>query len=188
MTLPLLSDLTVADVVSIRKLPEWAPFKDAQARILEDPLNCLDNLEGFQQKFDDFQRSLSNWYNIRYERARTEKRYCSFLSFALSLAGKLIIAGADVDPHAKVMLTVAGDRAVDSIPNKVKGFAAKLIVGVYDLGRRRIDKDRTYTVELMQTGAELLREDVVDLLASIDGPDDNELPTTAEQMADAGTE
>jgi hypothetical protein len=95
MSLPLLRDLTVADVVEIRDLPQWRTFKDAQTAILKNPKQCIDLLQKFQLEFDDFQRALSKWYNKKYRNARTEERYVSYISFALSLAGKLIVASSD---------------------------------------------------------------------------------------------
>jgi hypothetical protein len=92
MSLPLLKDLSVADIVHVRGLPEWEPFKDAQANILKNPLECIERMEDFQKKFDAFQRALCKWYNDKYERPKTEARYSTFVSLALSVGGKLIIA------------------------------------------------------------------------------------------------
>jgi hypothetical protein len=167
MSLPLLADLTIEDVAEIRALPEWAPFKDAQADILKHPLQCVEKLPAFQERFDDFQRALSGWYDRTHGRRATEARYVSFVSVALSLAGKLVVAGTNLDPEAKVASTFVTDQAVNLIPERIKGYAAKLMVAVYDIGKRRLDADRSYTIELMQSETELLREDVVDLLERV---------------------
>jgi hypothetical protein len=87
MSLPLLRDLTVADVVEIRGLLEWIPFKESQTRILQEPLQFLERLEEFQQQFDQFQRALSVWYNKKYKQAQTVEKYCSFISLALVSPG-----------------------------------------------------------------------------------------------------
>jgi hypothetical protein len=186
MSLPLLSELTVADVLEIRGLPEWQSFKESQALILKYPLHCLDRLEDFQRDFDNFQRELSEWYNHKYQRARTEEKYCSYVSLALSLAGKLIVAGSDLGPYEKAVSSFATDRIVDNIPKKVKGYAAKLMVGVYDVGKQQLDTARTYTVELMQTNEELIREDVIELLNSIKGKAGAGMPGASAQLADQG--
>jgi hypothetical protein len=186
MNLPLLRDLTIADVLEIRALPEWESFKDSQANILRFPLQCLDRIEEFQHNFDTFQRAMSRWYNAKYARRVTEERYCSYVSLALSIAGKLIVAGTDLGSQEKVISMFVSDRLVSHIPKKVKGYAAKLMVGVYDIGERRLDADRTYTIELMQTSAELLREDVIALLDSVNRRVDDGLPGATEQVADQG--
>lgn len=186
MSLPLLRDLTVADVLELRGLPEWSPFKELQAQILKHPLQCLDRVEGFQQKFDQFQRALSDWYNRKYRRARTEEKYCSYVSLALSLAGKLIVAGSNLGPYAKAFSMFASDLITSNIPKKVKGYAAKLIIGVYDIGKQRLDADRTYAIELMQTNAELMKEDVVALLNLIHRQAGADMPSASEQVADQG--
>lgn len=167
MSLPLLSDLTVADVVEVRKLPEWLPFKESQAAILKDPLHCAELLPQFQQHFDAFQRALSAWYNRAYARRATEEKYVSVVSLALSVAGQLVIAGTNLDPMAGVAAGLASDQVVRRLPDRIKGYAAKLMIGVYDLGARRLDAERSYTIELMQTEAELLKGDVLDLLGGL---------------------
>ena len=87
MSLPLLGELSVTDVVAIRQFPEWESFKDAQQKILKDPLHYLNRLEPFQESFDRFQLALSDWYNRTYERKKTEQRYCNFVTLALSVGG-----------------------------------------------------------------------------------------------------
>ncbi|MGQ0649215.1 MAG: hypothetical protein ACT4P7_16815 [Gemmatimonadaceae bacterium] len=186
MSLPLLSDLTIADVVAVRTLPAWQSFKDAQAQILKDPLHCLDLFDKFQAEFDSFQRALSAWYNDKYGRRKTEERYTSYISLALSLAGKLIVAGSNLSGPAKALAGFASEQVVKSIPKTVKGYAAKLMVGVYDVGRQRLDSDRTYTIELMQTNAELTRADVMELLNSIHRKAGSDMPHAEGQVADQG--
>jgi hypothetical protein len=186
MSLPLLDQLTIADVEQIRVLPEWDAFKNAQSKILKNPLQYLSLLEEFQRSFDEFQRALSDWYNSKYERMRTEERYCSFISLALSIGGKLIVAGSHLNAYEKVFANTIVDQGVGHIPNKVKGYAAKLLVGVYDLGAQKLDASRTYSIELMQTSAELTREDVVDLLNSISRKKGNALPSELNHLSDQG--
>jgi hypothetical protein len=186
MSLPLLSNLTMADVMRIRSLPEWEPFKDAQARILKDPLRCLDSLPAFQDAFDSFQRAVSGWYNRTYQRDQTTERYCSFVSLALSIGGSVVIAGSHIGPLAQAAAIDAVPAVSAAIPRRVRGYAAKLMVGVYDLGRRRLDADRAYTVELMQTNEELLGDDVAELLRSVTRAADNAVPGADGMTADQG--
>jgi hypothetical protein len=86
------------------------------------------------------------------------------------------------------MVAFGTDRITDSIPSKVKGFAAKLMVGVYDLGMQRLDADRTYTIELMQTNTELIREDLEVFINKIEELSNKGIPGTSEQIADQGIE
>ena len=186
MSLPLLRDLTVADVLAVRRLPEWEVFKDAQASILQDPLNCLDNLPAFQLAFDQFQRALSDWYNVTYKRDMTVGRYCNFVSLVLSIGGLTIVAGSHLAAIPHDLGTVAVPLIAERLPRKVKGYAAKLMVGVYDVGHRRLDADRAYTIELMQTSEELLQEEVVDLLRSVTGSSAAAMPHAEGLVADQG--
>ena len=186
MNLPLLSDLSVADVLTIRQLPEWEPFKDAQARILKNPLQCLDNLHEFEKAFDRFQRALSSWYNRKYGREQTIERYSNFVSLALSIGGVLVIAGSHIGPVPHDLADAVLPGLAVSLPRKVKGYAAKLMVGVYDRTQHRLDADRAYTIELMQTNEELLREDIIGLLQSVTRSQQGALPGASGLVADQG--
>jgi hypothetical protein len=186
MTLPLLRDLTVADIRQIRALPEWSMFKDSQVALLREPLRCLELIGTFQRDFDQFQRALSSWYSRTHGQVRTEQRYVSLVSLALSVAGKTIVAGSNLGIVEKAAGIALSDAVIASIPRKIKGIAAKLLVGVYDVGRRQLDADRTYTIELMQSSADLSRDDVIGLLASIDRRRDDAVPGSTSHMADQG--
>lgn len=54
------------------------------------------------------------------------------------------------------------------------------------LGRQQLDADRTYTIELMQTNNELMREDVLELLDLIHRKSGSGIPNASEQVADQG--
>ena len=185
MKLPLLSELGVADVVAIRDFPEWESFKNAQQQILRDPLRCLDNIEAFQESFDHFQSALSEWYNRTQEQDRTISRYCGFVTLALSVGGVAVVAASDLGSVPHDLAGLAIPELARRIPQRVKGYAAKLMVGVYDIGRKRLDADRSYTIELMQTSEELMREDVVELLRAVERSE-SALPRATGLVADQG--
>jgi hypothetical protein len=188
MTLPLLSELSVADVVAIRQLPEWEPFKAAQQQILKNPLKCLDNMEAFEESFDCFQRALSEWYNVTYKRNKTEQRYGSLVSLAISIGGLLVVARSNLGPMPHDVVDFAIPALSAALPRRVKGYAAKLMVGVFDFQKNKLDKDRTYTIELMQTNEELAREEVIDLLRSVNFQSENALPGAPQRLADQGVQ
>lgn len=176
----------MSDVVEIRTLPQWYVFTEKQAAILKEPLRFMELMEDFQQDFDNFQKALSGWYNNKYEKARTEDRYFSHVSLALSLAGKLIVAGSDLGPIKKTLAGFGMDRLVGYIPKKVKGYVVKLMVNVYDAGSKRLDRDRSYSLELMRNNQELMGDDVEHLLNTV-RKKGAELPTIqSEKPADQG--
>jgi len=187
MSLPLLSELTVADILAIRALPEWQPFKEAQTAILTDPLHILDRLPIFDAAFNEFQGAISDWYNRTYKRDQTIERYTNFISLALSIGGHLIIAGSHLDGIKEELAGAGMSALISRIPRRVKGYAAKLLVGVYDIEQRRLDKDRAYTIELMQTSEELARDDVIDLLRSVTMKSrESAIPDISTVVADQG--
>lgn len=186
MNLPLLKDLSVADVIEVRNLPEWTDFKDSQSAILINPLRCLDLLEKFQYDFDMFQRALSEWFYKKYERKNTEGQYFNYVSLALSMAGKLIVAGSNMGPIKKTLAGFVADGITGCIPEKVKGYAVKLMVNVYDKGQKKLDKDRSYSIELMRSNELLTKEDVEHVLNSVNRVDGIVIPTIREQLADQG--
>lgn len=187
MNLPILAELTMTDVLEVRDLPEWRPFQEAQVAILLDPLHCLARLEEFQQAFDRFQCALSDWYNRKYKRPTTEARYASFVAFAVSIAGRLVIASSNLGPVEQELVRELVDKKSGGIADVVKGYAAKLMVGVYDLGKRQLDADRSYSVELMRTHERLMREDVEQLLQSINYRREGAMPGAADHLADQGS-
>jgi hypothetical protein len=186
MSLPLLSKLTVADVLAVRQLPEWELFKNAQAAVLDDPLHCLQKLPLFQDAFDEFQRALSDWYNITYKRKETIERYCNLVSLVLSVGGLTIVAGSHLAGLPHELASAAAPALAGRLPRRVKGYAAKLMVGVYDIGAHRLDADRAYTIELMRTNEELLREDVIDLVLAVTESSQNAIEGLAGPVADQG--
>jgi hypothetical protein len=186
MNLPLLKDLSVSDVVEVRSLPEWNVFKDKQAAILKNPLQCLELIEDFQQNFDHFQRALSAWYNEKYQKPRTKESYFNHVSVALSLGGTLIVAGADLGDLQKTLAGFTMDRLTGYIPEKVKGYTVKLLVNVYDAGSHRLDRNRSYSIDIMRSNQELMREDVEYLLNKV-RKKRAELPALqSEKLADQG--
>jgi hypothetical protein len=164
MNLPFLSELTVADVAELRQLPQWSAFKESQRQILREPLRTLDLIEGFQTDFDNFQRAMSEWYNRKYQLERTEKQYANVVQVALSIAGNVVVIGVDPTGVLPKILTSA---ATTLIPQTIKGYAVKLLVNVIDVGEMRLDRDRSYSLELMRTSEELTRDDIEELIRRI---------------------
>jgi hypothetical protein len=78
---------------------------------------------------------------VHYEHVRTQERYCSFICLALSIGGKLLIAGSPLNPYEKVFGNTLVEKGVGVIPDRVKGYAARLtdeLVSFYPVavGRR----------------------------------------------------
>lgn len=187
MNLPFLSRLQISDVEQIRCLPEWDAFARGQADVLRNPLQLRENIEDFQLAFNEFQSALSSWYLARYGKQDSTEQYCSYVSLGLSLAGKVVVAGSIVGGAEKAVAGFAADQALGHLPERIKRFAAKLMVTVYDVGNRRIDKNRSYSIELMQSDVELARDDVVDLLrAATSSHAGSVLPSITGQTADQG--
>jgi hypothetical protein len=166
MNLPLLKDLSIADVVEIReKIDEWKEFKDSQRKILGNPLNVLNNIEDFHNKFDSFQHALSIWYNKKYKQRVTKDRYANFVTVALQIAGQYVLSGLDFS--GEQFLKASAHGAVSIIPEKVKGYAVKLLINVIDIGKMKLDQDRSYSLQIMKTNQELIKEDVVQIINDI---------------------
>ncbi|MCG8688660.1 MAG: hypothetical protein MI892_27565 [Desulfobacterales bacterium] len=166
MNLPLLKDLSISDVVDIRNnIDEWSEFKESRQKTLSDPLNILNNIDDFQQSFDNFHLALSGWYNKKYQRKKTEKFYSSFVTVALQIAGQTILLGVDFKDNQLAQLVTHSGVAI--IPEKVKGYAVKLLINVIDIGKMKLDTNRSHSYELLQSNQELSREDVIQLINSI---------------------
>lgn len=186
MSLPLLNEMSMADVLEVRNLGEWDSFKSLQAEILKNPLQCLDLLDRFQDNFNNFQLALSEWFNRKYQQKRTEERYCSYVSLGISLSGKLMVAGSGLEAVGQALADFTIDKVLENIPKTVKGYAVKLMISVYDIGKKKLDKDRSYSIEIMQTNAELTRGEVTDLIRKIYRKSGEGLPSITDQIADQG--
>jgi hypothetical protein len=177
MFLPELRHMSVADVAAVRKLPEWSKFKDAQARILKNPLESSHLIEQFQIDLNNFQLSLSKWFEQKYQPQKAEENYYTYPSLAVGIAGQTIVSGSDfnIDKIEE-----------DKIPKVVKGYVAKLVVNVFNLEKKAIDKSRSYAIEIMQTNEELERGDVIQLLRGISQQSGEGIPSMPGQIADQG--
>lgn len=96
------------------------------------------------------------------------------------------MASSDLSKEEKAGAIVVNELLVNNLPKKVKGFAAKLMIGVYDCQKQKLDAQRTYTIELMQTNSELFRDDIIPLLNAINRRAEDALPGAPGQIADQG--
>lgn len=187
MFLPQLSDMSMADVAAIRALPEWENFKKAQSGILSDPINYLNRLEQFQTGLDDFQQSLSRWYKAQYPDRVTTERFCNYASYGINIAGRTVVAGSDSMPISGTLTTLNDvEKVRESLPRRVKGYAVKLIANVFDREKQRVDKTRSYSIELMQTNDELEQDDVIEIFRGIAQKPGDGIPAIIGQLADQG--
>jgi hypothetical protein len=186
MTLPLLAKLTMADIVEVRRIDEWEPFRSAQTEILNNPLALHDLLPKFSKAFEQFQRALSTWYRRKYADAETQERYANFVTFLLQLGGRTIIAThAELHGFRHVIADTALDELIARIPKRVKGITAKLLMGVYNVGQLKLDKQRSYTIELMRSNQEVMRDEVADIYHRFANRNEDQ-PLQVDQIADQG--
>ncbi|MET9011596.1 hypothetical protein ABZX74_11755 [Streptomyces olivaceoviridis] len=167
MDLPLLGDLTVEDVVAIRKLSSWHEFSNRQQDVLRHPLEVLERLEDFTVAFNDFQSDLSRWYFSKYQKAPKVERYANFATIALQIGGSTLVALGFPGHDAASLLAHSAVSPV--IPKIVKAPTIKLMVYVVDLVHRCVDPRRSYSIELMQTQADCTRQEVLELVRKFSG-------------------
>lgn len=162
MTLPVLSKLSMNDVLRIREEVEtWRAFVDAQNRILQNPLRCLDLLPSFGGAFVAFQKDLSDWYYRNHEAEAEQRRYATFVGVILSVAGHTfweLTAGQQA--NIPWVLGTAGDFAGIIAGKRLKGISARLLVAVKDGISKQFDRNRSYTIELFNSQYEYLLEDI----------------------------
>ena len=192
MYLPLLENLTVADVGEIRQLPSWKGFAEAQQYILEHPLELIDKLQDFQDKFDAFQTSLSNWYFDKYQKRAIQEsytEYVNYVSIALQIAGQIVLVGVNpLKGWHKIMghIATAGLQKIGGI-EKIKGYTVLLLVNVINREKRELDRNRSYSIELMRSNGELTGDDVEGLIQRIREIGGDQIDySDASQVADQG--
>lgn len=159
--LPALADLSLADVVAIRRLPEWVEYVAAQEKILRDPLACLDHLENYSQKLGAFQRAFSAWYYGTHKDAQREQRYGAIVGVSIKLLGAVLSAAYHQDMEVMHRLAIATPPIV--IPNRHYGYVARLFVDFIDLDKRVVDPSLSFSLDLLRSQVELTRETVLDV-------------------------
>lgn len=176
--LPALRDLTLADVVAIRGLKEWGEFMEAQSRMLHDPIHCLDHLDAFARTFSKFQKAFSDWYYRTHALAERQKRYATVVRLGVKVMNMIALKEVDgLSESNRLVGLVAGEL----IPDKVYNFVGRLIIDIVDGATGRPDPGRSYSIDLMTSQIELLREDVAAIFAAFGAPQGRA------DMANAGT-
>ncbi len=165
MSLPFLGELSVADVIEARQLDEWHDFALYQQEILREPLEILERLEIFQYKFEKFQHAMSDWYYKKYPERRRHEQYANYVTLAIQAGGQLIALG--IDPRFD---DIQG-RAVTHQPELLKemeihDYDLLLMVNVIDLKQQKLDRDRSYSIEVVRNDAGLRGDKLYDLMNS----------------------
>jgi len=166
INLPLLSDLTVSDVLEIRKFDEWTEFINMQKKMLDNPEDIVELLSEFQNKFQNLQKALSIWYNYKYKRKKTEKLYSHFVTVALAFASNTLLFGLNQEGLIESLVENFSATAIISKLSKEKyqGFAVKLMLNVIDIGKMQIDKQLSSSLDIMKSNQEYSKEEIIDLI------------------------
>jgi hypothetical protein len=162
MYLPLLSDLSLSDVLEIRNLESWQGFIGKQSQILSNPLSIGDKYEDFQLAFETFQTDFSNWYYEKYGKSKVEDKYLSVVSILLNLGGKAISYGVEgLGATEKIVLA--------ELPKLIGGVTVKLMMNVYNAETKELDKNRSYSIEVMRSELELTRDEMYGIINDTKG-------------------
>jgi hypothetical protein len=165
MNLPFLGELSVADVIEARQLDEWHDFALYQQEILKEPLEILERLEIFQYKFEKFQHAMSNWYYKKYPARRRREQYANYVTLAIQAGGQLIALG--VDPRFDNIRGRAKTHQPELLREmEIQDYDLLLMVNVIDLKQQKLDRDRSYSVEVVRNDAGLRGEKLYDLIKS----------------------
>ena len=172
MWLPFMSELSLADVAEIRNsVPEWSDFIESHHDALNSRWQIVDKLDDLNHKFDGLQRAICDWYNEKYEKQFTEKRYENFVSLAIELGGRCLVLG--LAPHIvgdkpdtmaddvlRYLMMEGPFRCSKKFIRRVKGFAVKVMFNVYDHGQKKLDRARSHSVQIWNSNRELGEEEL----------------------------
>lgn len=165
MNLPFLGELSVADVIEARGLDEWHDFALYQQEILREPLEIHERLEIFQYKFEKFQHAMSDWYYKKYPARRRPEQYANYVTLAIQAGGQLIALG--LDPRFDNL----EGRVVTQQPELLKemeihDYDLLLMVNVINLKEQKLDRDRSYSIEVVRNDAGLRGNKLYDLVSA----------------------
>lgn len=162
MVLPVLSELSLGDVLEVRSLESWGKFIQLQSKILSNPLSVGNEYDKFQSSFEGFQSELSSWYYRKYGENQVKEKYTSIATIVLGVAGRTIIYGMDgLDVAAKVALA--------ELPTVARGIAVKLMMNVFNSATKHIDKKRSYSIEIMRSELELTKTEIIGFIENVSG-------------------
>ncbi len=165
MNLPFLGELSIADVIEARRLDEWHEFARYQQEMLKEPLEIANRLESFQYKLEQFQKAMSDWYYEKYPTRRKKEIYASYATFALQAGGQLIALG--LDPRTREVGGSAELYNPETLAGKkVNDYDLLLMINVIDLKKQKLDRDRSYGIEIVRDDAGLKGEKLIDLINS----------------------
>lgn len=184
MYLPVLQDLTLADVIQIRGLPEWRRFMDVQAQILTDPLGQCGQLDELNRRFADLQVCIAKWYRDHHQLDKIVGRYKVAVTLLLNIGASSISIGLD---NWKLIDAIMSGSAPYAIPERSKGVMAKLAFYVIDVTVGRIDRDRSWTLQISRSNEEFERGYFLDCLRRLRETDQGNV-TRPDKLADQGKE
>lgn len=147
--LPVQEDLSLADVVSIRSLPEWATFMRVQSQILADPLGECGNLPELHQRFADLQIRIATWYRDNHRLENALSRYKFAVTLIINIGGTLIpLVFGDTTGWID---NIIGAAVPNLIPENSRGMMAKLAFYAVDTTLGRIDRHRSWTLQIARS-------------------------------------
>lgn len=163
-SLPQLSELTLPDIVKARSLPEWKVFADAQDKLLGHGGDPTGHLEEMSQKLGAFQRAFSIWYYTSHPEAKALKRYKVGITIVFNMLGvTLAVLASDAAMVERVV--VGSIPSLLTIPERIKGFVARQVVTFVDFDQRVVDRSYSYSIDLLRSGVELSKSDVLGFFA-----------------------
>lgn len=162
MILPSLTELSLKDVLRIRNFESWHEFIRLQNKILSDPLTVGTHYYDFQLAFEKLQTNISEWYRKNYDTSAVTSVYESFATIVLSIASQTIVFGMK-DPGLISAVTTS------VFPEVAKGISVKMMMNVIDPVSRKINKERSYSIEIMRNELEITVDEVKQLLGRSNG-------------------
>jgi hypothetical protein len=182
--LPRLRQLTLQQVLEIRKLDEWLKFRESQQSLLRSgPDKILRSFDRYQKDLRHFQKKLGHWSLEHAPKAvEHQKRYAT--AFDLAVQAGMMTLFISLMPHSAVAEVGVGGlaaatlgemsrgkiiehMAASGIAERFRGITVKLLVRAQHAVELWWDRDHTYQLELMRNNEEMHRNELVDMLQEI---------------------
>jgi len=145
--LPMLEELTLADVVKIRNLPQWGELMEVQSQILKDPFGQCKNLPELHRKFADLQVAIATCCRDRLSNMIHPYKFA--VTLIINIGGILIpLVFGDSTGWVDNIL---GPLLPQLIPERTRGMIAKLAFYAVDCTLGEIDRNRSWTVQIARS-------------------------------------
>ena len=150
--LPLMKNLTLADVVEIREWDEWKSFIDAKFLLLTNSENFAEKIMSYKNTFIALQKALSEWAIKQPKFCKPKKsleKVKPYLSIIFRVGVKAISLGIFGQDDFGAFIKLFRELIESSVSEAVKNCSIQIAHVFINADSRRINKELSTSMEIL---------------------------------------